>query len=93
MGNSARKGLGLGASLDDLSGRRRRGRGAPPPPTTNPASGIQLSLQDVVYPGGDATQPDSGVLRAMREALAVDPEGFLLDNLLMAVQYFKNYDE
>lgn len=83
MGNSSRKGLQAG------DGRAASPRSTPPPP----AAHIQLSLHDVVYPANDVTQPDPDVLRALREALNSDPEGFLLDNLLMAVQYFKNYEE
>ncbi len=48
---------------------------------------------DVVYPVKDVLAVSEGALDELRLLIAHDPEAFVLDNLLMATQYFRNHEE
>lgn len=91
MGNAPRKGhrqrdaAGGGSSLQPR-GRGRR-RTLPGRTQLRPRDG------DVMYPANELLQVSEGALQALRDQLAADADGFLLDNILMAVQFFRNYKE
>ena len=79
------RGPGTGRSRPDC-----RPLGAAPARGATPVVPVE---GDVLYPANDMLQTSEATLDALRASIATDSEGFLLDNVLMAVQFFRNYRE
>lgn len=88
MGNSSRK-----PARERRAALAARAPGLHPNPRRRPQAQLRPQDGDVLYPATDLLHTSEATLAAMRDQIGADAEGFLLDNLLMAVQYFENYEQ